>query len=214
MERAILVGPCIGELYWELARFAPHALYLKKKDRNIKLIVLTREDRFDIYGSYAHILVPLRIDGDGSKYKPDCFRLLNFPFEEYKRIVKKFSKKYSKRFQITKHIYPKIERRMFLRREQFPRGEMLYKFSPRKDNRDLVEKYIPQDKPIVVLGPRFRKGFKRNWNGWEEFYNLLSSSKLMKSFNFVICGKPGEYIPDHKNRFYDINLYPVLKIVH
>ena len=27
----------------------------------------------------------------------------------------------------------------------------------------------------------------------------------MNDFNFILCGKSGEYIPDKKNRFYDIN---------
>ena len=27
----------------------------------------------------------------------------------------------------------------------------------------------------------------------------------MKSYNFIICGKEGEYVPDPKKRFYDMN---------
>jgi len=50
---AVLMGPFVGEMYWEAARFAPmlpHMLRSKYKNRKIKYIILTREDRFDLYG--------------------------------------------------------------------------------------------------------------------------------------------------------------------
>jgi len=83
---------------------------------------------------------------------------------------------------------------------------MVYEFKPRKQNYNLVESYLPNDKPIIVLAPRYRNGFKRNWNRWPEFYDMVwNHTSLRKDFTFVVCGKPGEYIPDPKNRFYDIN---------
>ena len=83
---------------------------------------------------------------------------------------------------------------------------MLYEYRPRKVNRILVGKCVPNDKPVVVLGPRFRKGFKRNWPYWQKFYNMISvNSWLINNFHFVICGKEPEYVPDEQDRFFDIN---------
>jgi hypothetical protein len=67
----------------------------------------------------------------------------------------------------------------------------------------LVNQFIPKnEKRNVVISPRFRKGFKRNWNGWKEFYDLLSSDKkLMNRFNFIICGKRVNIFQIQKNRF-------------
>ena len=75
---AVLFGPFVGELYWEAGRFAPMLPYYReqyKNKKNVKFIVLTREDRFDLYGKYADILVPLRVPGDEEKKTPECFRL-------------------------------------------------------------------------------------------------------------------------------------------
>ena len=73
-------------------------------------------------------------------------------------------------------------------------------------NYDLVESYLPNNKPLVVFAPRFRKGFKRNWKHWNEFYdNISKDKKLMDDFHFIICGKKGEYLPDPEHRFLDMN---------
>ena len=207
-EKAVLLGGCVGELYWEFVRFAPLLPYMrfkKYKKKNYTYIVFTREDRFDIYGNYADILVSLKIPGDGDKYLPNCYRLEKFPHVEYEQLNKKLKNIYKKRFDIVEHIYPNIKGRAFLRKNQFSPKEMLFTYSPRKRNIELVDKYVPNDKPLIVLAPRFRKGFKRNWKNWPEFYDMLADHKLMSSFNFIICGKKGEYIPDEKDRFYDIN---------
>lgn len=212
MEKAILLGPCVGEMFWEFLRFAPVLPYLKfkkYKKKNYKFIIFTRQDRFDMYGTYADILVPLKIPGDGSQYLPNCFRLEKFTNEEYKQLVKNFSKSYTKRFKIVEHKYPDIKGKSFLNKNQFPTTEMLFKYSPREQNSYLVDKYVPNNKLLVVLAPRYRKGFKRNWRHWPEFYDMLASHELISKFNFIICGKMGEYISDEKDRFYDINKIPL-----
>lgn len=209
MKRAVLFGPFVGEMYWEAGRFAPMLPYYKRnvyKQKEITFIVLTREERFDLYGKYADILIPLRIKGDYKSRQPNCFRLNNYPNVEYYKLVKKFNDKYKERFNVIKHFYPEVSKKKFLDKNQFSREKMIFDYKPRKQNYNLVSKYIPDDKPLVLLSPRFRNGFRRNWKNWPEFYDRLSSDKyLMNHFNFVICGKPGEYIPDEKNRFFDIN---------
>ena len=210
MKKAVLFGPFVGELYWEAGRFAPMLPFykLKKyKEQNVKYIVFTREERFDLYGKYADIFVPQRIEGDYEKERqPNCFRLNGLRPPEYLKIVKKFRNKYEKIYNIVEHVYPDVKKPIFLNKNQFNRKNMIFQFQPRFENYVAVNHYIPTDKPLVILSPRYRIGFKRNWNKWPEFYNTLYKDKsLIDNFNFVICGKKGEYIPDEKHRFYDMN---------
>lgn len=206
-EKAILMGPVIGELFWEFARFSPMLPYYhgKYSNQNIKFIIMTRPDRFDLYGQYSDILVPLRIDGDGEKYKSDCFRIMGYSNDEYMKLVKRFNHQYKKRFDIIDHIYPKLENKQFAQRNQFSKNKMKFKWKPRIENKQIIDSYIPNDKPLVVLAPRYRKGLRRNWPYWNKLYDLINNSDLMNKFNFVLCGKSPDYIPDDKNRFYDIN---------
>ena len=188
-ENAILIGPNCGEMGWELQRFAPILPYLRKKKykkKPIKYIILTRQERFDLYGQYADILVPLNIPGDYEKFMPNCFRLDNFPVEEYEKIANNFYNKYSERFNIINHIYPKIKGKLFLKKNQFPQSEMLFDYKPRKKNYVLIDEYIQTTKPIIVLAPRYRnnkydpKSIKRrNWPYWNELYNMIVDSELL-----------------------------------
>jgi len=208
MRKAILMGPFVGELYWEVGRFAPLLPYLKIKKyykKQIKYIIFTRVDRFDAYGRYADTLVPLRIKGDYKDKQPNCFRLNNYPMREYENLVSQFRKKYEKRYNIINHIYPNVSKSKFVNKNQFPRKHMLFKYKPRSRNYEIINQNIPKDKPIIILAPRFRKGFKRNWNNWPKFYDLICNDKRLDCFRFVICGKEGEYIPDEEDRFHDIS---------
>ena len=207
--KAVLFGPFVGELYWECGRFAPILSHMvshpSPKNRDIKYIVLTREDRFDLYGTYADILIPLKIPNDyNGNTQPDCFRLKGMKKGLYQELIDLFRSKYEKDYKIVRHIYPNIHR--FADKNQFAKEKMRYICSPRKVNYELVDKYIPKnDKPLVVLASRFRKGYRRNWGRWEEFYDMIYKDKfLMNKFQFVICGKQGEYIRDRKNRFLDM----------
>lgn len=207
-QNAILMGPFVGELYWEAGRFAPllPKMYRQNKKNQPKYIILTRPDRFDLYGKFADILVPLRIPGDYDKKYPECFRLLGLSLDEYNKIIKEFKEKYSKQYNIVKHLYPDIRKGKFVQKNQFPQSQMDFIFKPRSQNYQIVENFLPTDKPLVVLASRYREGFKRNWNHWTEFYDLIErDDTLMRDFNFIICGKKGEYIPDNKNRFFDLN---------
>lgn len=206
---AVLMGPFVGELYWEGGRFAPmlpkmiSTEYKNRKD--IVYIILTRKDRFDLYGKFADILVPLRIPGDYKTLYPNCFRLNGLKGDQYHDIAKKFKTKYSKRFKILKHLYPDVTKAQYVNKNQYNRQKMQYIYTPRNENNKLVNNYIPNGKPIIVLAPRFRKGFKRNWKNWQRFYDILWRRKdLLRDFTFVICGKVGEYKPDYQDRFYDM----------
>jgi hypothetical protein len=209
MDKAVLLGPFVGELYWEFARFAPMVPFMKNKkykNQNVKYIILTRPERFDLYGKYADTLVPLKIPGDYENKQPNCFRLNNLLHSEYQNYAKKFKQVYSKKYNIIEHIYPDVSKAQFVNKNQYSRTKMIFDYQPRKENYDLVEEYLPEHKPIVVLAPRYRDGFKRNWNGWTDFYNkIFKDEVLMDKFTFVICGKKDEYVPDPEHRFHDMN---------
>jgi len=209
-QNALLAGFCGGELYWEVGRFAPYVFWkkreLQKKYGDVILVCLTRKDRLDIYGQSAEVLVPIEIEGDETEYRQDCFRLKDFPEENYELIQNNFHSYYKASFNVVGHLYPNIEHRQFNNRRQFPRDQVLYDYFPRSENKFLLDNYLQTEKPIVTLAPRFRQKMSRNWDGWQDFYNYISSSNyLMDSFVFVICGKESSYVPDKKGRFYDIN---------
>lgn len=208
-KKAVLMGPFVGELYWEAGRFAPMLPRMVNKEykgKGVKFIVLTREERFDLYGKFADILVPLRVPGDYECRQPNCFRLNGLRPPHYLDIVKDFYDKYNQRFHIVKHLYPDVRKGKFVNKNQFPQKKMHYVYRPRQENYDIVNSYLPKDKPLVILAPRYRNGFKRNWKYWPQFYDRLANEKqMMNDFNFIICGKEGEYIKDTKKRFLDLN---------
>jgi hypothetical protein len=206
-EDAILIGPCLGELWWEFFRFAPYCFHwiVSNNKRNIKTIVFTRPDRFDIYGKQASTLVPLRIEGDGKEYIQNCFRLDNFSTDKYEYLINTFRNKYSERFNIVKHLYPDISKKNFLNKEQFPTNSRNFVYVPRSQNERSLNQYIDSVNPIVVIASRYRKFMPRNWPYWQDLYDMIADSELMEKYSFVICGKDPDYVPDSKGRFYDLN---------
>jgi hypothetical protein len=212
--KAIIAGPSVMELGWEILRFAPHIIWQKniKHKKEVKLIVITRPDRFDLYGKHADIFIPLHIKGDSKEKFSDCWRLTGLPNKDYQQIISNFKNNLSNEYNIIDQIYPKIDKRRFVQKNQFNRKQMRFNFLPRDSNYKLVEKVIPNDKPLIALGPRFRRHNRlRNWPHWKTFYNLIHSDKFFNEYNFIICGKPPEYVPDGEKRFYDINDIPLEK---
>lgn len=207
-QNAILLSET-AEFFWAFFRFSPYLTYLrmkKYKGSNIKYIVLTEEDKFDLYGRSTNILIPLKIP-NRSKYWTNCYKLMGLKKQQYLEIQKIFYDKYSERFNIIDHIYPDISKPVFCQKNQIPKSQMIYEWFPRERNFDLTKKYLPNDKPLVVLSPRYREFTpKRNWPHWKTFFNMVADDKyLMTHFNFILCGKKGEYIPDKQKRFYDLN---------
>lgn len=149
-KQAFLVGPFIGELSWELYRFAPYIIHLKKEFPTHNVIVFTRPSRFDLYGKYADILVPLKLINDNPN-SHHCFTINNFYNEDYKLLVESFKKKYDRRFKISDHIYPDISNFYYKLKWQFSRTLMDYDFKPRAANDDLVNDYLKGCDDLVFL---------------------------------------------------------------
>lgn len=154
--RAVLFGPFVGELCWEFFRFAPHAIYLKRRDPGLRIIVLTRESRFDLYGQYADILIPLRIKGEESMAR-DGYKLLGYEEEFYNTIVKYFRTKFRKRYQILGHRYPDIRLWRYKTKWQLPRSQMDYDFKPREANIEIAKNALGAHTGIVdIMGTNAR----------------------------------------------------------
>ena len=207
-DKAILFN-CIGEFYWEFARFAPYFIWKRKaqyRDRkDIKFIVMTRLDRFDLYGMYADILVPMKIEND-IHYNQNSYRMDGYSLDEYQRLLNLFRSNFEDDFDIIELIYPDISKAMFAKKDQYKMREMLFDYRPRADNSLLVEKILNGNKKNIIISPRYRSTInKRNWPYWQEFYDMIWNSSLKDRFNFIICGKSPDYIPDKDNRFVDIN---------
>jgi len=208
MKPKAIITMCLGELYWEIGRFAPYIIYKKKQQPDTKFIIASREDRLDIYGGLADVFIPLRIPNENI-YIQDCFRLNNYPDREYHNLIKNIEEQFKDRYEIIENIYPKIDGKNFCDKSQFKPSKMIYEYTPRERNKEVISEQIISNKKIVIIAPRFRKGLKRNWNHWNTLYDLIySNENLMNRFEFVICGKKPDYIPDEKNRFIDINNFP------
>jgi hypothetical protein len=139
IKSVILAGPFVGSLEWELYRFAPYILYLSYKSRKHKIIVLTRQDRFDLYGQYADILVPLHLTNQEDKEEYQInYGLTTLDNQVYESIALFFYNKYKHKYKISNHIYPDIQEPRYLLRWQYPRNQMNYNFIPRNKNEKIV----------------------------------------------------------------------------
>lgn len=200
-EEAFIFGPCVGELHWEFFRFAGHAIWLKKKHPNVKLVVFTRIDRYDIYGRYADCFLPLYVD-EGGRIQ-DCFKLHGLDNRTYHELAGKVRKIFSNMYHIRKHYYPDLKR--YTERWQWPEKQMDYDFRPRQANDGIVKTHL-DSKPIVVLAPRFRKNErKRNWPFWKDLYKRIEDSGLINSHTFVICAKEPDSVSADSDAILDIN---------
>jgi len=149
MKQAVyLFGPFVGELSWEFFRFAPFVIYMKKKNPDVPIVVFTRQDRFDLYGNYANILVPLRIPNDETLIR-DCFRLESLSIKDYNRIARRFESQYERRYRIIKHYFPDITSWRYKLNWQFSRRMMDYSFKPRERNRIIVKKIVKGHNIII-----------------------------------------------------------------
>ena len=149
-QNAILMGPFVGELYWECGRFAPMLPNFKKiyKNKDVVYIVLTREDRFDLYGKYADILIPLRIKNE-EIFRQREFGLTGYNVEYYDTVKKYFYEKYNKRFDIVDHFCPLTNGWKRKIKWQLPRDKMSYDFQAKEKTYSLVNEIVRDDDVIV-----------------------------------------------------------------
>ena len=169
----LLVGPFIGELLWEYYHFAPYVIYLKNNNPNINMIVCTREERFDFYGQYANILIPIKIKND-IKDNQTCFTIKQFDLQNYNRFVNTYYNKYNKKYTIIEHIYPDISNFYWKFKWQFHRQMMNYNFKPRVQNINIAKQYIKKSDIILNISEKYN------------FNNTLNINMLISTFNMLV----------------------------
>jgi len=147
--KANIFGPFVGSISWEMYSFAPYAINMKKEDPSTQLIVYTRPDRFDLYGTYADVLIPLRIKNDNVKFHHK-FMLKGLDISNYEKMAHMVNRKYKPYRDIQNHIYPNIKDDNHSIRWQFPRELMDYNFSPRKSNKNMIDKLLNGSKMIFI----------------------------------------------------------------
>jgi len=210
-QDAIIIGPFVGEMFWEFFRFVPHVIWElgNYQNKNIKKFVYTRPDRFDMYGEWVDYFVPLEIKGDGVDKFGECFRMLNLPNKDFYTLANNYHDTIAEEYNIIKHIYFKdIDKKThYLNKQFYHRDEMSFDYRERKDNQKLIKEFTKKiNKKIILIAPRFRSNFQRNWPYWQYLYDLIYENEfMMDNFEFILCGKKNEYIPDEKKRFKDIN---------
>lgn len=176
---AYLFGPFIGELSWEFFRFAPHAIYLKKLNPSASLIVLTRPERFDLYGRYSDILVPLNLKLQ--KYHiEECFRLRNYSEENYKFISQYFFDRYRNKYNILGHFYPDIGWRYNVK-WQYSNNMMDYDFRPREENKIIVNTILKNLKNIIYFDNNVEKRQISKYNSIDSITFKFKVDKLLSA---------------------------------
>lgn len=173
-DNAYLFGPFLGELSWEYFRFSPYAIYLKKEDPETKIVVFTRQSRFDLYGKYADILVPLQLE-DQKENKQKAFKLIGFDLLLEKKLNDIFRVKYKKQYFIKKHFCPDTSSLRYNLKWQFPRNKMDYDFLPRDGNLRTIKKIVPKKKFFII-----DEGYKGSFTEYNSI-TIESFSKLMTS---------------------------------
>jgi hypothetical protein len=181
---AYLFGPFFGELTWEFYRFAPYAIYLKKLSPETVIIVLTRPDRFDLYGKYASIIVPLNLKED-ENYIQDAFRLKGYSEINCECIKKYFYQKYYNEFNIIDHFSPDVGNLRYNIKWQFPRDRMDYDFQPRQTNIDIIDNLFTETDYVLV---------DDQYDSNIDYYNGISNSDFLTSIYSIIDDKRATYL--------------------
>jgi len=192
--KAYLFGPFIGEFSWELYRFAPYAIYIKKNYPKCKVIVLTRQQRFDLYGHYADILIPLRLTNDDKLIKRN-FTIDGFDLSVYETIRKYFFDKYKKSYDILECFTPSINAWRSKIKWQFPRDKMSYDFLPRVENKNIIKKLFSKKDYILIdnnLSNEEKIIYNENVFYFDELVNILLNN--IDYINSTIVGCLIEFI--------------------
>lgn len=182
-NKAFLFGPFFGELSWEYFRFAPYAIHLKKTNPDINMVVMTRSERFDFYGQYADVLVPLKIENE-DMYEPRGFKLIGYDISVCERLCDIFRISYKKKYQIEECFVPDFSALRHHVRWQFPRNKMDYDFVPRKGNVKTINSML-KGKRLVLTDEGYTYSTDK--------YNVIKISDFNKWIEPIVDNKKITY---------------------
>jgi len=185
-NKAYLFGPFFGELSWEYFRFAPYMIHLKKTEPNIKMVVMTRPERFDLYGQYADILVPLNIQND-DMYKQQAFKMLGYDLTTCQRYSDIFRIRYKKKYSVVGHFVPDFSSLRYKVKWQFPRQKMDYDFTPRQANMKSINNMFKSQKLVITDEGYSYKTEKYNVVNIEDFKQWIGPTIDNKRITYCGC---------------------------
>jgi hypothetical protein len=151
MRTALLFGPFVGDIIYEMCYFAPHAIYRKKEssDKGTKLIVFSRPDRLDLYGQYVDIFVPLNLANDLEEFQNGWGSDI-YTSDVFSSLISVFKRKFVSRFNDVENFIPTIKGNLSKLKWQFPRCEMDYDFKPRISNQKCLSEILPFKKSFFL----------------------------------------------------------------
>lgn len=175
----ILFGPFVGELGWEIKRWAGFIRWFKLKNPNIIVEVCTRENRKELYTNCVDAVTTFEIEDDYDKYRPNQYNLDFYPDEKYQILLQ-----YIKTTYPDYHIFESPRRTG--NKNYFDPAKMDFNFNPTDPSIILVNTILKQNdsKIPIVISPRHRIDMKktsglRNWvdSYWNDLYNLIERHK-------------------------------------
>ncbi|MCK5018188.1 MAG: hypothetical protein KAS32_14120 [Candidatus Peribacteraceae bacterium] len=175
----ILFGPFVGELGWEIKRWAGFIRWFKSNNPSTIVNVCTREGRKELYSGYVDSIITFEIDGDYVDYRPNQYNLDWYPEDKYQSILA-LLKTTHKDFHIVESP------RRSGNKNYFDPTEMDFNFTPTEPNTTLIDSIMRKnmDKIPIAISPRHRIDMidkngvdtnARNWveSYWEDLYSLF-----------------------------------------
>lgn len=198
-KESICFGPFMGELGWELFRWAGFIRNFKTKNPNKKIFCSTRKGREDIYYGSIDDIHTFKIQGDYISARANMYRCDFINCNEYKRIMISAKNKFRTAFFIEP---PKnISYRNF-----FSYDEMDFNFTPRRENLKVIKSILQEHtKRIpICISPRYRIDSLKPTRNWKkEYWNVLFTiiKQTNKYLAFILGDTKSIIVPEKDKSF-------------
>jgi hypothetical protein len=174
MKYNYLFGPFVGEAMYELNYFVGHAIYLRKQNPRNRIIVLTREEHFDLYGKYATTLLKLPLSPE---LIPEGFTCQNMRPTLYEELLRRFELKYADEMKIEEHFYPKITTQLKNIKWYYSRDQVDFNFKPRDINSKIAQDINDGRRDFILSDFHRDIGFK------EENHYIFPASYIFQKLD-------------------------------
>lgn len=206
-ETEICFGELTGELGWELSIISPIIKLFKKDHPDKKVVVLTRDDRKELYENFGiDDIFCFNIPGDYKTKTPRTNGLYETPDNLSTHQVNPVdsNKLFSKARQTILNKYPNIKffsfnNLPFMPNPQFDFSKFNYDFKPNPINSEIINNIIFKnpERQVITIFSRHRVDLAhRNWteSNWKELYKRLNEM----NYTIFISGKSPSYIKPSK----------------
>lgn len=198
-KKIICFGPFMGELGWELFRWAGFIRKFKKNNPDKKILCSTRKGREDIYYGSVDGIHSFTIKNDYISARANMYRCDFLDPSEHRRIINEAKNRFRKAFFVDP---PKCT----VGKNFFSPHEMDFDFSPRKDNLKIIKNILSKNagKMPICISPRHRTDSKKLTRNWPEQYwmDLFTRIRLTgKYLVFIIGSSASMAIPPKDESF-------------